>query len=116
MEKASLERIIRLLEIIEGEHSHELLLSVKNLKELSVSPFPYIAPVIPRPLLAELVKGEHFTLVDLLKSILGSSLQAGSAQEPLAQKPHVKTVQETLTSFVWPCKSPLDEQDSRPTP
>ena len=93
VEKASLERIRRLLEIIEGEHNHELLLSVKNLRALGFSPFPYIAPVIPRLLLAEFVKGEHFTLVDLLKSILGSSLQAGSAQEPLAQEPQVKTVQ-----------------------
>ena len=54
-----------LLEIIERERN-ELLLSVKNLQELSFSPVPYIAPVIPCSLLGESVKGEHFVLVDLL--------------------------------------------------
>ena len=57
MEKASLECIRRLLEIIEGEHNHEILLSVKNLRQLGTTPFPYIVPIIPRQLLAKLVKG-----------------------------------------------------------
>ena len=68
--------ISRLLEIIERESS-ELLLSVKNSQELGSSPFPYIAPVIPRPLSGEVVRGEHFVLADLLKSISGSSSQGG---------------------------------------
>ena len=49
VEKASLERIRRLLEIIEGEHSHELLLSVKNLRELGASPLPLHSPRHPSP-------------------------------------------------------------------
>ena len=57
VEKASLELIKQLLKITEGERNHELLLSVKNLQELGDSPFPYIVPVIPRPLPAELIKG-----------------------------------------------------------
>ena len=64
--------ISRLLEITERERS-ALLLSVKNSQELSSSPFPEMAPVISRPLLGEVVKGEHFVLADLLKSISGSS-------------------------------------------
>ena len=67
--------INRLLEITERERS-ELLLSVKNSQELSSSPFPYIAPVIPRSLSGEVVRGEHFVIVDLLKSISGSSLMS----------------------------------------
>ena len=82
MEKPSLKHIRRLLEITEAERNHELLLSVKNLRELGVSPFRYIVPVIPRSLLEELVRGEHFVLADLLKSIPGSSSQAGSTEEP----------------------------------
>ena len=66
VEKACLDRIRRLFEIIEREHNHELLLSVKNLRELGASPFRYIVLVIPRPLSEELVKGEHFILTDLL--------------------------------------------------
>ena len=69
MEKARLDRICRLLEIIERERHHELLLSMKNLQELGISPFPYIVSVLPRPLPNEVVKGEHFVLVDLLKSL-----------------------------------------------
>ena len=73
--------ISRWLEITERERN-ELLLSVKNSQELGSSPFPYIAPVIPRPLLGEVIGGEHFGLADLLKSISGSSSQAGLAREP----------------------------------
>ena len=71
--------ISRLLEITERERS-ELLLLVQNSQKLGSSPFPYIAPVIPRLLPGEVVRGEHFVLVDLLKSISGSSSQAGSAR------------------------------------
>ena len=73
--------ISRLLEITERERS-ELLLSVKSSQKLGSSPFPYIAPVISRPLPGEDVWGEDFVLVDLVKSISGSPSQVGSAQEP----------------------------------
>ena len=102
--------ISRLLEIIERER-RELLLSVKNSQELGSSPFPYIAPFIPRPLPGEVVRGEHFVLVDILKSISGSSSQAGSALEPQAD-----IAEEALVSFVRPDQSTLREQDSQPAP
>ena len=73
--------ISRWLEIIERERN-ELLFFVKNSQELGSSPFPYIAPVIPRPFHGEVVGGEHFVLADLLKSISGSSSQVRSAREP----------------------------------
>ena len=103
MEKARLDCIRRLLEINERECNHELLLSMKNLQELGASPFPYIIPIIHRPLLEELIKGEHFILVDLLKSIPGSSSQTGSAQG-------------ALVSFVKPDQSPLAIQDPKLAP
>ena len=110
MEKASLDLIRRLLEITERERNHELLLSVKNLQELGANPFPYIVPVIPCPLPEELIKGEHFVLVDLLKSISGSSSQAESVEETEAE-----TTQGALVSFVRPDQSSLVVQDLRPT-
>ena len=73
MEKARLDRIRQLLEITKRECNHEFLLFAKNLHELGASPFTYIAPVIPRPLPGELIKGEHFILADLLKLIPSSS-------------------------------------------
>ena len=82
MEKANLERIRWLLEITEVDHNHELLLLLKNLWELGTSSFRYIVPVIPRLLLEELVRGENFVLVDLLKSVLGNSSQVRSTKYP----------------------------------
>ena len=67
------------------ERNHELLLFMKNLRELGSSPFRYIIPVIPRLLQAELVKGEYFVLSDLFKSIPDSFAQAGSAQAKVAE-------------------------------
>ena len=61
-----------LLKITKRERN-ELLLSVKNLQELGSNPFPYVALVIPHPLPGEVVRGEHFVLVDFLKSITGNS-------------------------------------------
>ena len=65
--------IYRLLEIIERERLHELILSVKNHQELGASPSPYIVHVLPRPLPSVVVKGEHFVLADLLRSLSGGS-------------------------------------------
>ena len=86
--------ISQLLDITKRERN-ELLLSVKNLQELGSSPFPYLAPVIPRPLPGEAFRGEHFVLVNLLKLIFGSSSQAGSAREP-----QVEITEGALVSFV----------------
>ena len=97
-------------EITERQHN-ELLLSVKNSHELGSSLFPYIAPVIPRPLPGEVVGGEHFVLADILKSISGSSSQAGSAREP-----QTEIAEGALVSFVLPDQSPLREQDAEPAP
>ena len=82
----------------------ELLLLVKNSQELGSIRFPYIAPVIPHPLPGEVVRGEHFVLADLLKSISGSYSQVGLPRESQA-----KIAEEALVSFVRPDQSPLRE-------
>ena len=66
VDKASFEKIQRLLEIFERERYHEIPLIVKNLRDLSSSPSPYTITVIPRPLPIEIVEGEHYVIVDLL--------------------------------------------------
>ena len=75
------ERIRRLLEITEAKRNHELLLTVKNLRELGGSPFPYIIPIVPHSLPAKVIEGEHFVLTDLLKLVPGNSSQVIYAQE-----------------------------------
>ena len=73
VENARLDHICWLLEIIERERHHELLFSMKNLQELGANPSPYIVPVLPCPFPNEVVKGENFVLIDLLKSLPGGS-------------------------------------------
>ena len=104
MENASLECIRQLLEIIEAERNHELLLSVKNLWELGISLFRFIFPVIPRQLSTELIKGEHFVLA----ACAGISLQTGSVQAEVAEG--------ALVKFVRPDQLPLAEQDPQLSP
>ena len=100
MEKARLDHIYRLLKITKRERHHKLLLSVKNLQDLGASLFLYIVPILPRPLLKEVVKGEHFVLADLLKSLLGGSSQAKVIPELLVRLDHL----------------PLAAQDPKPGP
>ena len=47
-EKTGFKKIKKLLEISKRERHHEILLTVKNLRELSRNPSPYTLPVIPR--------------------------------------------------------------------
>ena len=66
-------RYQRLLKIMETGRNHEFLMTTKNLQELDGNPFPYIIPVVPRSLPAEVIEGEHFVLTDLLKLISRNS-------------------------------------------
>ena len=65
--------------------------------ELGASPFCYIVSVIPNSLPEEVIRGEQFVLIVLLKLIPGSSSQAGSVEEPQAE-----TAQETSANFSRP--------------
>ena len=77
---------------MEAERNHELLLSVKNLRELGASSFRYIVLVIPRRLPAEPIKGEHFVHADIFKSIPSSSSQVVSAQVEVTEGASVEFV------------------------
>ena len=80
MEKAGFKNIQKLLEIFERERHHEILLPVRNLRELSRNPSPYILPVIPHPLPTEIVEGEHYVIADLLNLALSSSSPAQTSE------------------------------------
>ena len=79
VERASFLKIRRLLEIYDHERHHEVLLTMKNLHDLSRHPSPYIVPIIPRFLPSEVVEGEHFVATDLLSLISGGSSPAREA-------------------------------------
>ena len=71
VEKASLEKIRRLLEIFEQEHHYKVLLTPKNLADVRCNPAPYILLIIPRPLPSKIVDREHFVSADLLNLTAG---------------------------------------------
>ena len=89
---------------------------VKNLRELGGSPFPYIIPIVPRSLSVEVIEGEHFVLIYLLKLVLGSSSQAISTHEgqtkattrTLVRPAHVNQPQSP-----WPAPQPAKKRETR---
>ena len=85
MEKASLEKIRRLLEVSEQERHYEVLLTLKNLADVRKSPTPYCLLIIPRSLPLEIVEGEHFVTSDLISLLAGRVL---STRDPEAEASH----------------------------
>ena len=71
VEKASLEKIHRLLEVSEQERYYEVLLTLKNLADVRRSPAPYSLPIISRSLPSEIMGGEHFVTTNLLDLLAG---------------------------------------------
>ena len=92
MEKASLEKICRLLEIFEQERHYKVLLTLKNLADVRRNPTPYCLSIIPRPLPLEIVDREHFITVDLLNLTTGS---ASSSRDPDAETSSWELVSQT---------------------
>ena len=66
VEKASFNKIRRLLEVSERERHYKVLLSLKNLADVRSNPACYNVLVIPRPLPSKFVVGEQFVNADLL--------------------------------------------------
>ena len=84
VEKASFEKIRKLLDIFEQKRHHEVLLTLKNLGDLSRNPTPYSIPVNLRPLPIEIVEGEHFVTANLLNLLPGSSSPARESETEVA--------------------------------
>ena len=81
VEKASLEKIRRLLEVSEQERHCEVLLALKNLADVRWSPAPYSLPIIPRSLPSKIVGGEHFVTTDLLDFLAGCAPSTGDPKD-----------------------------------
>ena len=73
VEKSSIEKIRRLLEIFERERHYQVLLIRENISVVRHNPAPYTLLVIPRPLPSNVVEGEHFVLVDVRRLVFGSA-------------------------------------------
>ena len=134
VEKASFEKIRKLLEISERERHHDVLLTLKNLDDLSRNPAPYNVPVISRHLPTEIVEGEHYVTADLLNLLLGSSspgrepeIEAASRELVIRTKPRQPSSASEDSSSVPKTSRqgergsrlgclPLERKGSRPTP
>ena len=99
MEKASIKEIQKLLEISKRERHHEILLTVKNLRELSRSPSPYIISIIPRPLPVEIVEGKHYVITNLLNLVPGSSSLAKTFETETVSRELVISTQSRQPSL-----------------
>ena len=82
MEKSSIEKIRRLLEISKRERHYQVLLTRENIASLRRNPDPYTLPVIPRPLPSNVVEREHFVLIDVRRLVSGS---ASSSRDPVVE-------------------------------
>ena len=80
VEKASLEKIRRLLVVFEQERHCEVLLTLKNLADVRRSPTSYSLPIIPRSLPLEIVGEEHFVTTDLLDLLAGRMPSIGDPE------------------------------------
>ena len=80
MEKPSIEKIHRLLEIFEWERHCRVLLTPENIYVVRHNPAPYTLLVIPRPFPSYFVEGEHFVVADLRCLVSGS---ASSSRNPV---------------------------------
>ena len=113
VERASFAKISRLLEILVQKRHHEVLLTVKNLHDLSRHPSPYSVPIIPRPLPSEIVEGEHFVTADLLSLILGGSSPAREAKSEAMGRELVISTQFTQPSSTIEDFDPAPKRPSR---
>ena len=82
VEKSSIEKIHRFLEISERERHCQVLLTPENISVMRHNPTPYTLPVIPRPLPSHVVEREHFVIVDLRRLVSGS---ASSSRNPVIE-------------------------------
>ena len=108
MGKAGFKNIQKLLEISERERHHVILLTVRNLHELSCNPSPYILPVIPRPLPSEIEEGEHYVIADLRNLALGSSSPTQTIE--------IEVVGRELVISLGPEQPSWAREDSGPSP
>ena len=73
VEKSSVEKIHRLLEISERERHYQVLLTRENISVVRNNPAPYTPPVIPRSLPSNVMEGEHFVLADVRRLASGGA-------------------------------------------
>ena len=86
VEKASFEKIHRLLEVSEQERHYKVLLTSKNLADVRRNLACDNLPIIPRPLPSKFVDGEHFVIADLLHLILGGASTSGGAEAEITDR------------------------------
>ena len=82
VEKSSIEKIHRLLEIFELERHYQVLLTRENISAMRNNPAPYTLPVIPWLLPSNVVEEEHFVLADVRRLAFGN---AGSSRDLIVE-------------------------------
>ena len=73
VERSSIEKIRRLLEISERERHYQVMLTRENISDMRHNPAPYTLPIIPQPLPSNVMEGEHFVIANLRRLVSGSA-------------------------------------------
>ena len=107
---------------------------MRNLRELSHNPTPYILPVIPHPLPTKIEEGEHYVIADLLNFALSSSSPTQTSETEVVGQELVINLRPEQPSFAREDFGPIPQalkevgrgsrlerlpftkKDSRPTP
>ena len=116
VEKVSLEKIRRLLEVSEQERHYEVLLTLKNLADVRRSPTPYSLPIIHRSIPLEIVDGEHFVTSDLLSLLAGCAPSIGDLEAEASHREQASwasSIPSTSTSEDPNTASPGPGRDER---
>ena len=110
VEKSSIEKIHRLLEISEQERHYQVLLTLENISAFKHNSTPYTLPVIPRPFPSHVVAGEHFVLADVRRLASGGiSSSRDLVVEALSRVQEARSASGSLfTTFcvIW-IKTPM---------
>ena len=99
VEKSSIEKIRRLLEIFEQERHYQVLLTPKNISAVRQNPTPYTLPVIPRPLPSEVMEGEHFVIANLRLGSSNTSFSMDPVIEASSQVQGARSVSRSSASM-----------------
>ena len=102
VEKSSIEKIHRLLDISERERHYQVLLTRENIFVVRHNPATYTLPVIPRPLPSNVVEGEHFVLADVRRLVSGcASSSRDLVVEASSRVQGARSASRSSTSSRW---------------
>ena len=86
---------------------------MRNLRELSCNPSPYILLVIPHPLISKIEEGEHYVIANLPNLSPGSSSPAHTSMTKVVSRELAISLQSEQPSLVKEDSSPAPQSSKK---